>query len=112
MDVESAIKFGFGCIILLIGGAVLYALWPVKTRTERSASPVGATAPEGIGSLSGATPTVARAALTPDCPSLDTEYWRANPIEPLAPSEVVRWNGIVARYEWVAPTVVVPGRES
>jgi hypothetical protein len=59
-----------------------------------------------------APPTVARAALTPDCPSLDSEFWRANPTEPLAPSEVVRFKAIADRYEWVASAPVVPGGES
>jgi len=62
-----------------------------------------------------AAPRVVRAVLTPDCPSLPDltlEFWRCNPAEPLAPSEVVRWKDITKKYEWVAVPVVVPGRES
>lgn len=93
----------------LIVGA---ALWIRSMVLRRKAGP---TAPDWRDRMIEAwppqsAPTVARAALTPDCPSLDSEFWRANPTEPLSPREVVRWKDITEKYEWVAVSVVVPGR--
>ncbi len=109
------LAMGIGVLWLLIAFTLRWTRAAVAPREAPSAAPARSapTAPEGApAALSGPTPTVARALLTPDCPSLDSEWWGANPTEPLAPSEVVRWRGIVAHYEWVAPTAVVPGGES
>jgi hypothetical protein len=43
-------------------------------------------------------------------PDLSDEFWRANPTEPLLPSEIVRWNTITRRYEWVKRDQVAPSR--
>lgn len=50
-------------------------------------------------------PPRAVAALQPDDPTLPvdltSQFWQANPSEPLKPSEIVRWRNITSRYEVV-----------
>ena len=103
--------------LAIVTAAIVAITLAIKSRRDRSASPValGVTGP-GVVSMRLATPGPALAALTPDSPvlpvDLTSEWWRSNPTEPLAPSEVVRWKDITEKYEWVAVPVVVPGRES